>query len=38
MVYATYCVAAQRVQDAVDEQADVEGILATLKPKVDGAI
>jgi hypothetical protein len=33
MVYATYNVAAHSIDDAVKEQADVEGMLATLKPK-----
>jgi hypothetical protein len=33
MIYATYNVAAQSLDAAVKEQADVESMLATLKPK-----
>jgi len=33
MVYATYNVSSDSVHKAIKEQADVEGILATLKPK-----
>jgi len=37
MIYATYNVAAHSAQEAVNEQADVEKILARLKPKGDAA-
>ena len=35
MVYATYNVSMLRVREAVDEQADVERVLTTLKPTRD---
>jgi hypothetical protein len=38
MVYATYNVSKNGVQEAVREQADLERILATLRPRNDTAL